>query len=385
MSPTSLSEDRRANDFARSQVPGSATYSGWHIALIIIGGTIALPAFLMATRIGAGLGVRSAIIAFASGCLILGFLVALTSCCGQKSGLSSYMLCEFTFGSWGSKLANSVVAISLIGWFGVTSTMFARASDRIAQSVFELHWPLEAYLIFGSVLIVGVTVSGFRGIDKLALVLVPVMAVFLTIAAWSTGRQVDDWSSLGGNDSLTLTTAISMVIGSYIAGVSIQPDYSRFARSRRAALGAAFAALGISFPIILLLTAIPAMVLQESDILQVMILLGIGVPAFLLLVLAAWSSNVLSLYSASLSLSTMVQQLSLQKITLLCGVFGTALGLLRVDEYLIDYLVLLGITVPPIPIIYTIDVLFFRSRFNEEEFLDRPKFPPRPCLPGYWR
>ena len=42
----------------------------------------------------------------------------------------------------------------------------------------------------------------------------------------------------------------------------------------------------------------------EPDILYVMILIGIGVPAFALLVLAAWSSNVLSLYSGSLAMAT---------------------------------------------------------------------------------
>lgn len=94
------------SDFPRTQVPSSATYSGRHIALVIVGGTIAIPAFLMAATMGASLGLRDAVIAFACGCFVLGSLAALTGLCGQKSGLSAYVLSEFAFGRWGGKVAN---------------------------------------------------------------------------------------------------------------------------------------------------------------------------------------------------------------------------------------------------------------------------------------
>ena len=172
---------------------------------------------------------------------------------------------------------------------------------------------------------------------------------------------------------MSLSTAISAVIGSYIAGVTIQPDYSRFARSRKAALWSAFLALGVSFPLVLSLAAVPAMAMGESDILRVMILLGIGVPAFLLLSLAAWSSNVLSLYSGSLAVATLFRGARLQAIVVVFGIAGTGLALTRVDEYLVDYLILLGITIPPISSIYAVETLLFRSRFDEAARRQRPR------------
>ncbi len=83
---------RVRSEFSTSQVPDSATFSGWHIALVIVGGTISIPGFLMAADMGASLGLREAASAFAIGCLVLGTLAALTSLSGQKSGLSAYML-----------------------------------------------------------------------------------------------------------------------------------------------------------------------------------------------------------------------------------------------------------------------------------------------------
>ena len=360
-------------DFSKSQVPASATYTGWHIALVIVGGTIAVPAFLMAANLGASLGLRNAAIAFGCGCFILGSMAALTGLCGQKSGLSAYMLNEFAFGRWGGRIASTVVSMTLIGWFGVTSALFGRAANLMGRSVFGIDWPVELYMVLGGGLIVAVTVTGFKGIDKLALALVPVMLAFLMMAAWMSLPQLEQWTEPTGGTPMTLTTAISAIVGSYIAGVTIQPDYARFARSRRAALGSAFVALAISFPILLFCTAIPSIAYNEPDLLNVMIALGIGIPAFLLLILAAWSSNVLSVYSGALALATVFRRLDLRVLIVGVGTLGTLLALAGAGDYLIEYLVLLGITIPPISSIYVVDTLLFRKRFNEVELSKRPR------------
>ena len=360
-------------DFSKSQVPASATYTGWHIAFVIVGGTIAVPAFLMAANLGASLGLRDAAIAFGCGCFILGSMAALTGLCGQKSGLSAYMLNEFAFGRWGGRIASTVVSMTLIGWFGVTSALFGRAANLMGRSVFGIDWPVELYMVLGGGLIVAVTVTGFKGIDKLALALVPIMLGFLMMAAWMSLPQLEQWTEPTGGTPMTLTTAISAIVGSYIAGVTIQPDYARFARSRRAALGSAFVALAISFPILLFCTAIPSIAYNEPDLLNVMIALGIGIPAFLLLILAAWSSNVLSVYSGALALATVFRRLDLRVLIVAVGTLGTFLALAGAGDYLIEYLVLLGITIPPISSIYLVDTLLFRKRFDEVELSKRPR------------
>ena len=360
------------SDFSTSQVPKSATFSGWHIALVVVGGTISIPGFLMAADIGANLGLANAARAFAIGCVILGTLAALTGLAGQKSGLSAYMLGEFAFGRWGGKVASLAIALSLIGWFGVISNIFAQAADLLGNAVLGIDLPVEVYVVVGSFLIIWVTVSGFKGIDKLALALVPVMFAFLILAASMAYEDVADWQA-SGSRNMGLATAISAVVGSYIAGVTIQPDYSRFARSRIGALSSAFVALGISFPIVLFCTAIPSVAMSEPDLFKVMFALGIGVPAFLLLSLASWSSNVLNVYSASLSLSTIFKRLDLRTIVIGIGVIGTALAFARAQDYLTQYLVLLGITIPPISSIYVIEALIFRRRFDEAALSGRPR------------
>ena len=369
--------DASGMDYSTSQVPDSATYSGWHIALIVVGCTIAVPSFLMAANIGARLGLQTAAVAFGCGCLVLGILAALTGLAGQRAGLSAYMLSELAFGRWGGRVASLVVACTLIGWFGVTSTIFGRAASQLALDVFGADLPEGMFVVIGGGLIVAVAVAGISGIDKLAMALVPLMLAFLGYTAYRSLPRIEDWTNPTGGDPMTLSTAISAVIGGYIVGVTIQPDYSRFARSAKAALTSAFVALAISFPIILFGTAIPAIAFGDPDLLNVMIGLGVGVPAFALLVLAAWSSNVLSVYSGSLSLATVFRGASLRWLILAVGFFGTLLGLLQVGDYLIEYLVLLGITIPPISSVYVLNALLLRTRLGKRTLESRRGFNSR--------
>ncbi len=365
---------RHQEEYSLSQVPEGATYSGWHIALVVIGGTISIPGFLMAAQIGASLGLTRAAAAFGIGCLVLGLLGSATGAAGQKSGLSAHMLGQFAFGRIGGRAASLAIALSLVGWFGVISNLFAVAAHGLATTVFGDAPPVSVFVIVGGLLIVGVTLSGFKGLDRLALALVPVMIAFLLLAAWLSRESISSWTGAPEASGMTLPTAISAVVGSYIAGVAIQPDYARFAPSRRAALVSAFVALGMSFPLVLLCTAIPSVAAGESDLFKVMTLIGMGIPAFLLLGLAAWSSNVLCVYSAALSFTTVFRKLEFTVVVIGIGVVGTALALANVQDFLTQYLILLGISIPPIASIFAADALLFRSDYSDHAQVQLPAF-----------
>lgn len=348
------------NDYSREQVPDTATFSGFHIALVIVGGTIGIPVFLMAAEIGSSLGLQDAGKAYVIASFVLGVMAALTSLAGAKSRFSAYLLAEFAFGKSGARIVNMVVALTLIGWYGVTCNVFGQAADQVAQSVWSIELPIWIYSLVGSILMIGVTVSGFKGIDKLALVLVPLMIGFMAYAAYLSFDDIKSWTTSAAG-ALNFPLAVSAVIGSYIVGVIIQPDYSRFARNSGHAVWAAFIALAVVFPIVQFLASVPSVATNNSDLILIMVMLGIGVPAFLLILLGSWSSNVLSLYSSGLAISTIATKSPLWKIITCVGVVGTAIGFTRAQDYLVDYLVFLGVMIPPIGAIYIIDTLVLRK------------------------
>ena len=365
-------QDVDLQEYARKPAPDTSNSSGFHLALIIIGGTIGFAIFIVAAQIGGSLGYAKAGAAFAIGSLILGIMGAMTSYIGAKTRLSTYLLTEFAFGQQGAKLVNLAVAASLIGWYGVISSTLGQATTSMLSESFGLHIPEVLAVIIASALMIWVTVIGFKGVDKLALILVPLMILFIAFAAYMALAKADGSNQLA-EAGFTFKTAISAVVGSYIAGVIIQPDYSRFAVNPRQAVIGVFIALGIMFPLIQFFSAVPSMALGEPDIVQVMVGLGIILPAFFLLFLGAWSSNVLCLYSSGLSVATIAKRTPFSKIIIVIGIIGTALAFLPAQAYLVNFLVLLGVAIPPIGAICIVETAFFRRfRMNIEALAQEP-------------
>ena len=377
-----ISKAINADDYARSRVPDEANASGLRLALIIVGGTIGFAVFVIASQIGGSLGYQGAALAFGVGSLILGVMGAITSYVGARTRFSTYLLTEFSFGPKGAKIANLAVALSLVGWFGVISNTLGQATQQMILEAFDLSVSPYITVFIASVLMVAVTAMGFSGIDKLALYLVPFMVVFIGYAAF-LALSKSGGSSMEVTDSFTYQTAISAVVGTYISGVIIQPDYSRFAVNTRHAIWSVFIALGVIFPMIQFFSAIPSMATGEPNVVVVMALLGIAIPAFFLLFLGAWSSNVLCLYSSGLSIATILERFKLRHIVIAIGVIGTAIAFVPAQAYLINYLVLLGVTIPPIGAIYIIDAFFVRRFKMSIEDLDSD-VPFRPSAFVAW-
>ena len=245
----------------------------------------------------------SAIAAFALGCSVLGVLGAATSYIGARTRLSTYLLTQFTFGTSGAKLVNVAIALSLVGWYGVICNYIGQTSQQVVLDGFGIDLHPYLLVLLASGLMIFVTIRGFTGIDRLAFYLVPVMIAFLLFAAYRS-NQFDPPDQVVPAGLFTFSTAVSAIIGSYIAGAIIQPDYSRFANSRRGSTVAVYIALGVVYPLILLVSAIPSILMGDTDLLRVLTTLNLALPAFVLLFFGAWSSNVLCLYSASLSIAT---------------------------------------------------------------------------------
>ena len=364
----------KADDFARGTVSGSPAATGLHLGLIIVGGTIGFAVFVISSQIGGALGYAQAGLAFAVGSLILGLMGAVTSYVGAKSRLSTYLLTEFAFGPTGAKIANLVVALSLVGWFGVICNTLGLATQQMLLESWGIDVPPQAVITAASALMISVTAAGFTGIDRLALFLTPFMAILIGYAAF-LALNADGGEPLAVEQAFTFQTAVSAVVGTYIVGVIIQPDYSRFAVNVRHAIWSVFIALALFFPLVQFFSAVPSMATGEPSVVLVMSGLGIIAPAFFLLFLGAWSSNVLCLYSSSLSVATLLAKARLSHIIVAIGAAGTALAYVMVQEAIVDYLVLLGITIPPIGAIYIVEAWFVRRfRMDLEALKDEPAF-----------
>ncbi|MDA5193976.1 cytosine permease [Govanella unica] len=360
------------SDHFRAPVPPERRVSGWKIGLIVFTIGLTLPIFFIGATIGQQLGIADAARTFFGGCLLLGVLASLTSIVGARTGLSSYMIIQFSFGRDGAKLVNALMAVALLGYFGATADIFGRAIQQAVQEIYGLTVPRPLFVIVTCILMTITAIFGFRAIERLAQVAAPLMASFLVYAVYlALGQR--DWASVmsfEGRGDMTVGLALSTIVASSIQAAVLAPDVARFARNTRQAIISVWG-LALGFPLIFLVSAIPSVAVGELEIMKIMIGIGLTLPALFILVLSAWTNSTVNLYSTSMTLATIATKAREWKITLVAAIFGTSLALMGIMDHFLVFLTAIGIATPPVAGIYLADYFFLRGRHYDVADLKR--------------
>lgn len=352
--------ERLTDDHSREPVPADEAVSGWRVAMVIVGFAITLPLMITGSQVGLAMGLRNALAAFAVGGLVLTVIGSATAVVATSARLSTYKILEFAFGRLGAKIVSGVLAITLFGWYGVTAELFGRALSGAAADIYGIDLPVVLATIIGSALMIAVTVFGFKALDKLSLLAVPLLVLFL-VAVFVRSLGGGDAALAAGSGELTLGVAISVVVGTYIVGAVLVPDLCRYARSRADGVFAIVLSLGVGLPCILAAAAVPSLATQEEDLVRIMLGLGLGVPALCVIVFATWTSNANNLYSMSLGLATVFERVGKWRLTVAAGVAGTLVAMAGVTDVFIPFLLTLGIAIPPVAGIYLADYFIVRG------------------------
>lgn len=340
-------------DYSNTPVPADQSVGGLRIALILMGVIIALPAFAMGAQLAHTLGTRHAIAASWAGGLLLAAIASLAAVAGARSRLSSYMLIVNAFGTRGGAIANGILAISLLGWFAVIAMLFGRAMQPGAAALLP-HMPVTAWALIGCALMTATAAVGFRALDWLSLLSTPLKIALLLVTFWfalHVPHAASAWD-FAGSAHLPVGAGISLVAGGLMVGAVLAPDVCRYARTPwQGALGVCLA-YGIGFPLVLDLSGIPSLVTGAADLVEIMKLLGMGLPCLLIILLSAWVTNGYNLYASSLVFSTIAPKRPRWALALLAGAIGTLLGVLGVGDRMVPYLIVLSVAIPPIAGVY---------------------------------
>ena len=120
-------------------------------------------------------------------------------------------------------------------------------------------------------------------------------------------RPFDDTFAVEQVAEISFGRAISSVVGAVIVGAVILPDITRFIRHWT---GAVYVVL-ISYLFIELIVTgaggLAGAALEDEDLLNIMLTLGIGWAAFAIVIFGSWVLNSLNLYSTMLSIESTAQ------------------------------------------------------------------------------
>ncbi len=359
MSSTAI--ESKTEQFANAPVPESETVNGWRVALILTGFAISLPSFLSSAQISSALGLRDAFIVSLLAGLLLCAMGCLTAVVSVRTRLTTYLLVQRSFGRGGAALVNIAVAFVHFGWFGVNAAFFGNAMVAGTEEVLGVSGPFAVFVIVGGILMAITTIYGFRALERIALIAVPILALILgAVVVMAVQRHgVVSAPNPTPPEPMGFGIALSALIGGNMLTVAAMPDLTRYIRSARQSVLGMLLSFPVALPLLTLAAAIPVLATGEIDIMRLIIGFGLGVPALLVLILSTWTINSANLYSAALSLTATFPSVPQWKFTLIAGVLGALLAVAGILDAFVSFLLLLGAIIPPIAAIYVIDA--FRS------------------------
>ena len=344
-------------------VPKSERTVGfWDLFILWAGFSIIMTNFLLGA-LGIGVGIVPAMIAHLIGILIVAGVVWLGTILGSEQGIAGTVAMRSAFGINGRYIASIVMFIVGVGWFGVQTGMVGSAAYEIVKDLIPaLAFTPKVWMVIMGVLMASVAIFGYGAILWLNRLAIPGLIVLLV---WLTYKIVtvysDELSSFQPSGDITFLAVINLLPAGMAAALILGADYGRYVKSGRAALGAPISVV-VFFAIIALLGVVSAAAAGNWDPVQIFVSLGLGWFGLLMLILAAWTTNVTNIYVASLALANMTGWLRV-RTSIIASVAGILLALAGIYSFqgLVNYLTLITALLIPTTGVLVVDY-FIRNR-----------------------
>ncbi len=356
-----------SNEFEEVTI-GSESLVPWpRIAAVAAMVGFSLPTFLTGLEVSIALAPWEALGALVLGSLIIFAIGGVIGMIGARTRMSSYLLIRLAFGDAGAGLVNIAFAISLLGWFGLNINLFTQAMERLALALFDVQLPEIAMAGLAGLCMTLTTLVGFRAINWLSTLMVPVLG-FVTL--WLITSALGEKSfgtimagsppSVAADQALTIGSGVSAIVGAIIVGAIILPDITRFAKSTKAAVGTAFIAYVPIQIIVMGAAGLAGSLAPTAEFLDILIDLGLGLGAVIIVIASSWALNSLNLYSTVLSVKATFPSLNRTMLTVGLGALGVIFALLNILDSFVTFLIYLSAIFVPVAGVLVADYLAVR-------------------------
>jgi len=347
--------------------------------LVVVAGAILVPA----------LSLPDAVVAIVIGCLIGNLMLGVAGAIGAQTRVPAMVLMRAPLGERGSYLPTTINVLQCLGWTVFELLVIATAAAALSDELFGFEarwaWTLSfgaAALVLGLIGPIGVIRTFIR---KAAVWVVPLAVAYLGWWALTGGGVEEAWNR-PGEGGLSTWQGIDIVVGVTVSWVPLAADYTRFARTPRAAFWGT--SVGYFVPDALLLT-LGAVVLLTRDVadaatLPAAVAAG-GIVALLALValtVAETDEAFANAYSGAVSLQNLVPWLPQRLLVVLTTTLGIVGALVLELTSFQSFLLLLGSFFVPLFAVMLADWLASGRRFEQTDVFAAP--PVRPGMMAAW-
>jgi len=302
---------------------------------------------------------------------------ALVGYMGWQTACNSALLYRMVYGNAGAWVPVLVLTVLLVFWQGIVVGAFSFAWVQ----TFDSPW-FYVVAVFAGLLYTVTTYFGVKGLEDVALPASLVLTAVLLYAGWYNIDRAGGWDAFLALSAATAAKnpigdldAINLVIGSWIVGAVVMPEYTRFAKTAAVAIAIPFIVLIVAQAVLQVVGAMGGVVSGSADFTGYMRTAGPVISWFGLIAMsfALWTTGDANLYLPSIQTASLFRRPKRVMVVVL-GLLGTVIGL-GIYQRFMDFIGTLANVVPPLigPVI--VDYYLFNRRRFHVELLDR--------LPGW--
>ncbi|WP_392552224.1 cytosine permease [Orbus wheelerorum] len=332
------------HNFSQEAVPLSAKKGAISLTFIMLSLTFFSASMWAGGTLGTGLTFSNFFFALFIGNLLLGIYSATLGYIGAKTGFSTHLLARFSFGLKGSWLPSFLLSATQIGWFGVGLAMFAFPVSKATG--------LNEYLLiglFGILMTITVAFEGIKALLYLSIIAVPAIGILGCYSVWiavSDAGGINALIDITPTKPLSFSTALTIVVGSFISAGTLTADFVRFGKHARHVFIIIILSFLVGNSLMFIFGAAGAASVGQADISDVMIAQGLLIPAIIVLGLNIWTTNDNALYASGLGMSN-ITGLSSKTMSMMNGIIGTLCAVWLYNNF-VGWLTFLSTAIPPI-------------------------------------
>ena len=270
---------------------------------------------------------------------------------GCDSGLSSAGLMHSVYGRHFARLPIVLNIIQLLGWGSFELVVMRDATVALGKqggSMTAAYWPWLATLFWGGVILLLLSGSMVTLVRRIvSRVALPLVILSLLWLSWQflSMASVAGFASLmsrQGDGSMSMLSAMDLVIAMPISWLPLVADYARHGKSGKSALTGAWTGFALANIWCYSLGVLVALTLPSQDLVTALLLAQGGLIALSLVLIDEVDNAYGDSYSAAMSAHSILPSWSIRRWGLLIAALCTALAMVLPMHSLEPFLLILS-------------------------------------------
>ena len=308
--------------------------------------------------LGFSKGIAAILIGHAIGCALFFF----TGYIGALSKKSSMETTRISFGKIGGSFFALLNVLQLVGWTGIMIYDGSLAANGIANSSSWI-WAL----VIGALIVLWILI-GITNIGKLNLVAMTalfVLTLVLCKVIFFGKNAVVAIESAG--ESLSFGAAVELAVAMPLSWLPLISDYTKDSAKPFAATLASTLTYFVVSCWMYIIGMGAALLTGTSDIAQIMLKAGLGIPALVIIVLSTVTTTFLDAFSAGISFRAIFKNANTKLVGIIVALVGTLAAVFYPMDNITDFLYLIGSVFAPMTAILIADFFITKNESSKKQ------------------